>query len=86
MLVNPGAVLTSFAGEYDAATAAHVERFRRCGRPAARTSGRSPPASVGAFVQGEQIGPDDQSFDGRAAARLHDLTQKLVTQIDYMNK
>ncbi|QKW40549.1 hypothetical protein HUT06_20820 [Actinomadura sp. NAK00032] len=33
VLINPGPVATSFAGQYDAATAAHVAALKRSGRP-----------------------------------------------------
>ncbi|MBB3724890.1 hypothetical protein FHR33_000750 [Nonomuraea dietziae] len=71
-----------------------TRRPRRTSRGSGGTAGRpvgegigpivarvdAPPSEpVSAFVLGKRIGLGDPSFDGRAAARLHDPTQKLVT-------
>jgi NAD(P)-dependent dehydrogenase (short-subunit alcohol dehydrogenase family) len=85
VLINPGAVSTSFAGEYDPATAAHVESLKRYGKPVdegikpivARID-QPPAAPLSAFAQGEPISLGHPSFDPRAAARLHELTLDLV--------
>lgn len=85
VLINPGGVSTSFAGEYDAATAAHVESLKRYGKPVeegikpiiARID--HPPAEpLSAFMQNQPISLDHPSFDQRAAARLHELTLEVV--------
>jgi NAD(P)-dependent dehydrogenase (short-subunit alcohol dehydrogenase family) len=46
VLIHPGAVATSLAGEYDPATAAHVESLKRYGKPVEEASSRSSPAST----------------------------------------
>ncbi len=43
VLINPGGVSTSFAGEYDAPTAAHVAPLKRYGNRSRRASSRSSP-------------------------------------------
>lgn len=73
---------TSFSGEYDAATLAHVERLKRFGKPVAEgiapilalvDEPRGVPLS--AFVEGRRVSPD---LDPVAAARLADLTHNLL--------
>ncbi|WP_371782791.1 SDR family NAD(P)-dependent oxidoreductase [Streptosporangium subroseum] len=85
VLINPGPVSTSFSGEYDAATAAHVESLKRHGKPVkegikpivARID--TPPAEpLGAFLQDRPISLNHPAFDQKAAARLHELTLKVV--------
>jgi NAD(P)-dependent dehydrogenase (short-subunit alcohol dehydrogenase family) len=85
VLINPGGVSTSFAGEYDAPTAAHVEAMKRRAKPVeegikpiiARID-RPPTESLSAFMQHQPISLDDPSFDPHAAARLHKLTLEIV--------
>ncbi|MFD2765931.1 SDR family NAD(P)-dependent oxidoreductase [Micromonospora eburnea] len=85
VLINPGGVSTSFAGEYDAPTAAHVASLRRYGKPVEEgikpivTRIDHPPAEpLSAFMQDQPISLDQPSFDPRAAARLHELTLEVV--------
>jgi hypothetical protein len=80
-------VSTSFSGEYDAATAAHVEAMKRTGRPVREgiapmiAAIDDPPAEpLSAFVQGERISLRHEFFDKDAAMRLHDLTRKLLSR------
>jgi NAD(P)-dependent dehydrogenase (short-subunit alcohol dehydrogenase family) len=87
VLFNPGSVATSFSGEYDAATAAHVEGMKRTGKPVEEGIAPiivgidNPPAQpLSAFVQGEPISLRHRSFDKDAAVRLNDLTQKLLSR------
>lgn len=82
VLVNPGAVATSFSGEYDAATLAHVERLKKFGKPVAdgiapilALIDQPPGVPLSAFVEGRQISPD---LDPVAAERLADLTHDLL--------
>jgi NAD(P)-dependent dehydrogenase (short-subunit alcohol dehydrogenase family) len=85
VLVHPGSVSTSVAGEFDAVTAAHVAALKRYGRPVeegikpivARID--DPPAEpLSAFVLDQRISLDLPSFDRRAAARLHEVTMELL--------
>ncbi|MFC5831590.1 SDR family NAD(P)-dependent oxidoreductase [Nonomuraea insulae] len=85
VLMHPGGVSTSVAGEYDAATLAHVEALKRYGMPVeegikpivARID--DPPAEpLSAFMRDRRIGLDLPSFDGRAAERLHERTLELI--------
>ncbi|MFI6521732.1 SDR family NAD(P)-dependent oxidoreductase [Spirillospora sp. NPDC050679] len=85
VLVNPGPVATSFAGQYDAATAAHVAALKRHGRPAregirpieARIDA-PPAAALSAFLLDKAIGLDHPSFAPEAASRLHEATVRLL--------
>lgn len=85
VLINPGGVSTSFAGEYDPATAAHVEALKKYGKPVeqgikpiiARID--QPPAEpLSAFMQHQPISLDHPCFDEGAAARLHKLTLEIL--------
>ncbi|WP_454855578.1 SDR family NAD(P)-dependent oxidoreductase [Promicromonospora soli] len=87
VLVNPGAVATSFSGEYDAATAAHVDALRRFANPVevgiapivARIE--DPPTEpLSAFVEGRRIGIDASGFDPAAASRLAETTRRLLAR------
>ncbi|GIJ29156.1 hypothetical protein Vqi01_43180 [Micromonospora qiuiae] len=85
VLINPGGVSTSFAGEYDAPTAAHVASLRRYGKPVEEgikpivTRIDHPPAEpLSAFMQDQPISLDQPSFDPRPAARLHELTLEVL--------
>ncbi|MFC4012294.1 SDR family NAD(P)-dependent oxidoreductase [Nonomuraea purpurea] len=85
VLLHPGSVSTSVAGEYDAATLAHVAALKRYGRPVeegikpivARID--DPPSDpLSAFVLEQRISLDHPSFDPPAAARLHEVTEELI--------
>ncbi|MFI7126285.1 SDR family NAD(P)-dependent oxidoreductase [Nonomuraea sp. NPDC050153] len=85
VLMHPGGVSTSVAGEYDAATAAHVEALKRHGLPVEEgirpivTRIDDPPAEpLSAFMRERRIGLDPRLFDPAAAERLHELTLKMV--------
>ncbi|AQZ68818.1 putative oxidoreductase [[Actinomadura] parvosata subsp. kistnae] len=85
VLIHPGGVSTSVAGEYDAATAAHVAALKRYGAPVeegikpivARID--HPPAEpLTAFLRHTPLGLDLPSFDPEAAERLHARTLELI--------
>jgi NAD(P)-dependent dehydrogenase (short-subunit alcohol dehydrogenase family) len=84
VLVNPGAVATSFSGEYDAATLAHVERLKKFGKPVEQGIApilalvdEPPGVPLSAFVEGRRIDPDlDQVTAERLAALTHDLLRR----------
>lgn len=85
VLLNPGAVATSFSGEYDASAAAHVEALKRFGKPVedgiapiiARMD--DPPAeSLSAFMENRRISIDGDDFAPAAAGRLAALTRDLL--------
>lgn len=82
----PGVVATSFAGEYDPATAAHVARLRTSGKPVSAAVAEilphldAPAAPLTAVVEGRRVATDTAAFDPADAARLHDLTERLLAQ------
>ncbi|MEV5575248.1 SDR family NAD(P)-dependent oxidoreductase [Spirillospora sp. NPDC052269] len=85
VLVNPGPVSTSFAGEYDPATAAHVAGLKRQGAPVGEgikpiiSRIDAPPAEpLSAFTPTGRISLDNPSFVPGDAARLDDLTRRLL--------
>jgi NAD(P)-dependent dehydrogenase (short-subunit alcohol dehydrogenase family) len=83
----PGVVSTSFAGEYDAPSAAAVARLKLTGKPVSRAVDEilpfldAPPARLTAVVEGQRAGTDTRGFDPDAAARLHDITEKLLSNV-----
>ncbi|MCG5218021.1 SDR family NAD(P)-dependent oxidoreductase [Streptosporangium sp. KLBMP 9127] len=89
VLINPGPVSTAFRGQYDAATAAHVESLKRYGAPVAEgvkpivaRIDTPPPAPLSAFMQAEPISLDHRSFSPEAAARLSDITRRLLGSLE----
>jgi hypothetical protein len=84
VLVNPGAVATSFSGEYDAATLAHVERLKKFGKPVAEGIApilalvdEPPGVPLSAYVEGRRVSPDlDPVAAERLAALTHDLLRR----------
>jgi NAD(P)-dependent dehydrogenase (short-subunit alcohol dehydrogenase family) len=85
VLVNPGSVASSFAGEFDPQTAALVERMKRAATPVDRIVPRlaalvdAPHADpVSAFVIDRRVNPRMSGADDNAAARLHRLTTRLL--------
>ena len=86
VLINPGGVATSFSGEYDAATAAHVDMLRRFGKPVeagiapiiARID-EPPDEPLSAFVEHRRVSVTGPDFDPAAATRLAYLTRELLT-------
>jgi NAD(P)-dependent dehydrogenase (short-subunit alcohol dehydrogenase family) len=87
VLVNPGPVATSFAGEYDPETAAFVERMKRSAAPVGRAVGplsglidTPPPDALSAWADGRRINPRTTPHDDDAAARLQRLTEDLLNR------
>lgn len=85
VLVNPGAVATSFSGEYDAATAAHVERLKQFGKPVevgiapiVDLLDRPPAEPLTAFLEHRRIDVHGTGFEPAAATRLAALTRALL--------
>ncbi|WP_328472688.1 SDR family NAD(P)-dependent oxidoreductase [Streptomyces sp. NBC_00448] len=84
VLNHPGVVSTSFAGEYDPATAAAVDRLKATGKPVAEALAQiqpfldEPPARLTAVLEGRQVPTDGQAFDPADAARLHEMTERLL--------
>ncbi|MEU7870334.1 SDR family NAD(P)-dependent oxidoreductase [Dactylosporangium sp. NPDC049140] len=81
VLNHPGVVATSFAGEYDAATAAHVDGLRTSGKPVAEAVAQilpfldAPSPGLTAVLEGRRIA---FTADSAGAARLDDITRKLL--------
>lgn len=85
VLINPGPVSTSFAGQYDPATAAHVAALKRHSAPVEEAIKPiiahidSPPAEpLSAFTPADRISLNNPSFAPGDAARLDDLTRHLL--------
>ncbi|AUY52707.1 SDR family NAD(P)-dependent oxidoreductase [Streptomyces sp. CB01881] len=87
VLNHPGVVSTSFAGEYDAFTAAHVDGLRTSGKPVSLAVAQilpyldAPPARLTAVLEGRQLPTDTPAFDPAAAERLHTITEKLLADL-----
>jgi NAD(P)-dependent dehydrogenase (short-subunit alcohol dehydrogenase family) len=87
VLFNPGVVATSFAGQYDQATAVEVARLAAAGKPAGEAAAPviacidDPPAApLSAFVEGRPHPLDRLLFDPADAARLDAITQQLLAR------
>lgn len=87
VLNHPGVVSTSFAGEYDSATAAQVEIMRRSGKSVGRSVAdilpfldSARPERLTAVLEGKRIPVDTGLFDSADAARLHRLTETLLAE------
>ncbi|MEV0387626.1 SDR family NAD(P)-dependent oxidoreductase [Nonomuraea sp. NPDC050643] len=85
VLIHPGGVATSVAGEYDETTAAHVEALKRHGmpveegiRPIMARIDDPPAAPLTAFMRERPIDVAGPAFDRRAAERLHALTLEVI--------
>ncbi|WP_035736692.1 SDR family NAD(P)-dependent oxidoreductase [Glycomyces arizonensis] len=85
VLLNPGPVATSFAGEYDPPTAAFVEQMKRTARPVAELVpplsaliNEPPTAPLSAFAIDRPVDPHTTPGDAAAAERLHRLTLDLL--------
>ncbi|GHF15927.1 hypothetical protein GCM10017786_57220 [Amycolatopsis deserti] len=85
VLVHPGVTSTGFAGEYDVATARHVEALKGFGKPVAEAVAPivrvldAPPAEpLSAFVEGRRIAVRGPGFDAGAARRLRAETLRLT--------
>jgi hypothetical protein len=85
VVYGPGTTSTSFAGEYDQATAAQISAMKKFGQPlseAIKPLGAlidQPPAEpLTASVQGHPVSVHGRAFSPEAAARLDVITRELV--------
>jgi len=88
VLNHPGVVVTSFAGEYDPVTAAQVAHLRIIGKtvdtsvvqilPYLEPPGRE---RLTAVLEGVRVPLDPKLFDHGDAARLHEITKKLLADL-----
>ncbi|KAJ1569301.1 hypothetical protein HK405_006985 [Cladochytrium tenue] len=87
VLNMPGVVATSFAGEYDAGTAAHVDTLRVSGKPVDVAVAQilpfldSPATGLRAVVEGRAMLVDTPAFDSEMASALHESTEKLLADL-----
>ncbi|MGO4786029.1 SDR family NAD(P)-dependent oxidoreductase [Paenibacillus sp. 2KB_20] len=86
VLFHPGTTSTSFSGEYDEPTAAHIVAMKKFGKPVKESIEpiaviiNAPPAEpLSAFVEGKRISVEHKSFDKDAAKRLYDVTRELLS-------
>jgi NAD(P)-dependent dehydrogenase (short-subunit alcohol dehydrogenase family) len=89
VLINPGPVSTSFAGQYDPPTAAHVATLKRHGRPVSEgiepiiaRIDAPPAAPLTAFLRFDPINLAGPGFAPHAATRLHDLTHHVLDTLE----
>ncbi|RKN05399.1 SDR family NAD(P)-dependent oxidoreductase [Streptomyces radicis] len=85
VLFHPDTTSTGFTGEYDAATAAHIERQKALAKPASavvppllRLLDTPPDAALSAYHLSTQLPSDDKLFPRAAAGRLAGLTAELL--------
>ncbi|AKS31543.1 TIGR03618 family F420-dependent PPOX class oxidoreductase [Mycolicibacterium goodii] len=85
VLVHPGVVNTGFSGEYDAATAAEIEKIRATARPVEDAIvpivdilDHPPTEPLTAVVQGRTIDVHGPAFDAALADRLYAETTTLL--------
>ncbi|QNP75224.1 SDR family NAD(P)-dependent oxidoreductase [Streptomyces roseirectus] len=85
VLLFPGGTRTGFAGDFDPATALHIEQMKRAAQPVGTTVPplveliESPPhAPLSAFVEGMPLSLLRPAFDKRDAARLERVTRELL--------
>lgn len=88
ILNHPGVVATSFAGEYDPVTAAQVENLKVTGKTVAQSVAQILPylepsghERLTAVLEGVRVPSDPRLFDARDAARLHEITEKLLANL-----
>jgi len=88
VLNHPGVVATSFAGDYDPATAERVDALKRSGKTVHEAVAQilphldsARPGRLTAVVQGRQVSTDTPAFDERAASRLDALTRRLLAPL-----
>ncbi|HTF53966.1 MAG TPA: TIGR03618 family F420-dependent PPOX class oxidoreductase [Pseudonocardia sp.] len=87
-LLHPGVVNTSFSGEYDPETAAHIEALRATAQPIDQALPPifavldNPPAEpLSATVIGQPISVRGPAFDETAARRLYAETTTLLSRV-----
>lgn len=85
VLVHPGLVATSFAGDYDPETAGVVAQMKRQARsveegiaPIIPLLDAPPADALSAFALGRRVDPRTTPGDDAAADRLHRLTETLL--------
>lgn len=85
VLNHPGVVVTSFAGEYDPVTAAQVQQLRITGKTVDTSVAQILPyldqpgqERLTAVLEGTPVPLDPALFDRGEAARLHQVTEKLL--------
>jgi NAD(P)-dependent dehydrogenase (short-subunit alcohol dehydrogenase family) len=88
VLNHPGVVVTSFAGEYDPVTAAQVEHLKTIGKPVAASVAQirpyldpAWPEPLTAVLEGARVPLDPGRFDRQDAARLHKITESLLSGV-----
>lgn len=87
-VLNPGAVSTSFSGEYDAETASQIDAIRVAARPVEEgiqpilTLLEQPPAEpISAWARHERIPLTGPTFDVAAAGRLRAETERVLAAL-----
>ncbi|MGW5353328.1 SDR family NAD(P)-dependent oxidoreductase [Streptomyces sp. NPDC004031] len=84
---HPGVVATSFAGEYDPSSAAHVAALKATGKPVSEAVAQvlpfltAPPARLTAVLEGRRVPTGTPAFSPAAAARLHATTTGLLAAL-----
>ena len=85
VLLFPGGKRTGFAGEFDAATAAHIDRMKRAAQPVEFTVppileiiDDPPREPLSAFAEGTPLSLLRPAFDTGTAARLDSITRELL--------
>ncbi|MFI5773376.1 SDR family NAD(P)-dependent oxidoreductase [Streptomyces sp. NPDC051658] len=85
VLLFPGGTRTGFAGEFDAATAAHIDQMKRAAQPVEFTVppileiiDAPPREPLSAFVEGTPLSLLRPAFDKGSAARLDSITRELL--------
>lgn len=92
ILNHPGVVATSFAGEYDPVTAAQVQQLRAIGKTVDTSVAQLLPyldrpgqERLTAVLEGTPVPLDPALFDRSEAARLHQITEKLLADMPRWN-
>ncbi|MEU7048445.1 SDR family NAD(P)-dependent oxidoreductase [Streptomyces eurythermus] len=85
VLLFPGGTRTGFAGEFDVATAAHIDQMKRVAQPVEFTVppilkiiDAPPREPLSAFVEGTPLSLLHPAFDKGAATRLDTITRQLL--------
>ncbi|MFM9441703.1 SDR family NAD(P)-dependent oxidoreductase [Streptomyces acidiscabies] len=87
VLLFPGGTRTGFAGQFDPATALHVEHMKRAAQPVEHTippiveiMENPPRGPLSAFAEGMRLSLLRPAFDRGAAARLDRITRELLSE------
>lgn len=85
VLFNPGGVSTSFSGEYDEFTKSQIEQFKKLAKPVeegikpiVNLIENPPNKPISAYMEGNEISLNHNSFDKGNAMRLYSITEKLL--------